>query len=643
MTITRKITLGFATLVALSAALGAIAIYNMRSVQATSRQLSGAFVLEARVADGLQRSTSAAYVEIRSYAFSGDAAHLADGRRHLAAVHSQLAAAETLATAHPELLKLREHLDVFAPLLKDYEIQIGQIENLTREVAGAREKLNASAADFLANIDRLIESQTQKLATETRAAAEAAALVERETKLALANTIRGLGNAVRVAAFKAQALRNSALADEGLQNLAAMNQKFLALGQLLHVQADIDELATVKRAATAYETTLRALMADTRTLEKLGEQIDQSSQKLVQLASDTATTGMDRTVAAAESSTDRLAACSATLLVGLGLALLFGMVLTRVLGRGINRALVSVSDGLTESSLQVNSAASQVAATSQSLAGGATEQAASLEETSASLEEMSSMTKRNSESAQQARELALATRTSADAGAAHMVEMRSAMDAIKTSSDAVSKIIKTIDEIAFQTNILALNAAVEAARAGEAGMGFAVVAEEVRNLAQRSAQAARETATKIEDAVRKSERGVAISTNVASSLETIVVNVRKVDALVSEIATASNEQTQGIVQVSTAVAQMDKVTQGNASNAEETAAAAEELSGQARALLDSVSQLRELIGGAQAAAAGSKAARKERAPASAAPDVPLSTTPIGEVRRPRPELSFAET
>jgi len=178
-----------------------------------------------------------------------------------------------------------------------------------------------------------------------------------------------------------------------------------------------------------------------------------------------------------------------------------------------------------------------------------------------------------------------------------MREMSEAMGAIKTSSDNIAKIIKTIDEIAFQTNILALNAAVEAARAGEAGMGFAVVADEVRNLAQRSAKAAKETAEKIEDSIRKSEHGVEISARVGDSLQEILAKARQVDDLVAEIAIASKEQSQGITQVNTAVAQMDKVTQSNAANAEETASASEQLNAQAAGLKEAITELNALMRG----------------------------------------------
>jgi methyl-accepting chemotaxis protein len=253
-------------------------------------------------------------------------------------------------------------------------------------------------------------------------------------------------------------------------------------------------------------------------------------------------------------------------------------------------------------------ASAQVSAASQTLAEGASEQAASLEETSASLEEISSMSKRNAENLQKANALARQAREAADKGTADMHTMSAAMDAIKVSSDDISKIIKTIDEIAFQTNILALNAAVEAARAGEAGMGFAVVADEVRNLAQRSAQAAKETAAKIQGAISKTGQGVEISGKVAQTLNDIVAKVRQVDELAAEVANASHEQTQGIAQINTAVSQMDKVTQSNAASAEESAAAAQELNAQAAIMKQSVAELLTLVNGSNGAGASKTAA-----------------------------------
>ncbi len=262
----------------------------------------------------------------------------------------------------------------------------------------------------------------------------------------------------------------------------------------------------------------------------------------------------------------------------------------------LNAVILALSRNLNGASTHVEASAAQVSAASQSLAEGASEQASSLEETSSSLEEMSSMTKRNAENARQANDLAKEARDAADKGVGDMQAMSTAMEAIKVSSDDIAKIIKTIDEIAFQTNILALNAAVEAARAGEAGMGFAVVADEVRNLAQRSAQAAKETAGKIEGAIVKTGQGVDISSKVAAALNEIVTKVRQVDELVTEVAGASREQTEGIAQINVAVGQMDKMTQSNAATAEESAAAAEELNSQAEIMQQSVAELLQLVG-----------------------------------------------
>jgi methyl-accepting chemotaxis protein len=265
--------------------------------------------------------------------------------------------------------------------------------------------------------------------------------------------------------------------------------------------------------------------------------------------------------------------------------------------RMIIRPLELSIERISESREQSGQASREIRDASGSLAEAASEQAASLEQTSSSLEEMAGVTKQNADSAQKVKDLATEARQAADLGANDMQQMSQAMLDIKQASDGIDKIIKNIDEIAFQTNILALNAAVEAARAGEAGLGFAVVAEEVRNLAQRSASAAKETAAKIEDSIVKSNRGVEISARVAANLEAIVAKVRKVDEVVAEIAAASKEQSQGIEQVNIAVTQMDRVTQSNAAMAEQTASAAEELNAQSKSLEEAVEHLIILVEG----------------------------------------------
>ena len=267
----------------------------------------------------------------------------------------------------------------------------------------------------------------------------------------------------------------------------------------------------------------------------------------------------------------------------------------------IAKALRQTSTDLGNGADQTASAAGQVAQSSQAMAQGASEQASSLEETSAALAEITSMIKQNAENANQARIFASSANSSADKGAHAMAKMTQAIDDIKKSSDSTAKIIKTIDEIAFQTNLLALNAAVEAARAGDSGKGFAVVAEEVRNLAQRSAEAARNTASMIEESVAKANNGVVISREVGESLHEIAESVRKVNSLVDEISTASNQQAEGVEQVNSAMTQMDKATQSNAAYSEEAASIAQELSEQAESMRESVDQLALMVGGVESA------------------------------------------
>lgn len=298
--------------------------------------------------------------------------------------------------------------------------------------------------------------------------------------------------------------------------------------------------------------------------------------------------------------TGKAAAQSGVRLIGLALAaaLVVAGVLSWQIVRSTNRLLRDVATNLDQGATQTASAAGQVSAASQNLSSGASEQAASVEETSASLEEISSMIRSTADNAEKAKTLAGEAHAVAQAGSRTMVEMTQAMAAIDTSSAEVAKIVKNIDEIAFQTNILALNAAVEAARAGEAGAGFAVVADEVRSLAQRSAAAAKETADKIEAAIASSRNGSVSCTKVGESLTQIASKVSSTDALVAEIATAAREQAQGIEQINTAITQMDQVTQSNSASAEESASAAEELDAQAASLKDMVGKLRQLVGGA---------------------------------------------
>ncbi len=276
--------------------------------------------------------------------------------------------------------------------------------------------------------------------------------------------------------------------------------------------------------------------------------------------------------------------------------LVIGILLMLAIRRAIMGPLNSVIHGLTEGAELVASASSQVASASQALAQGSSQQAAGLEETSSSIEEMASMTRQNADNAHQANILMMETSRVVEEANGSMGQLTGSMREISAASEETANIIKTIDEIAFQTNLLALNAAVEAARAGEAGAGFAVVSDEVRNLALRAAEAAKNTASLIEGTVKKVKDGGDIVAKTNEAFSKVTSGTQKIGGLVSEISAASNDQAQGIEQINKAVSEMDKVVQKNAASAEESASASEEINGQANKMKKFVADLVTLAG-----------------------------------------------
>lgn len=283
---------------------------------------------------------------------------------------------------------------------------------------------------------------------------------------------------------------------------------------------------------------------------------------------------------------------SFALLLGIGLAIALGYLITR----SINRSLVDIIGGISEGAEEVNYASEQLSVASQQMAESTTEQAANLQETTSALHEISSQTSNTANNSNDADRFMKEAKPLLENGLSAMQRMNTTMDEINQSSMETSKIIKTIDEIAFQTNLLALNAAVEAARAGEAGKGFAVVAEEVRSLAQRSAEAARNTSELIEQSQVNTQKGTEVADEVSTSLESIAKSIGDVSALVSEISASTDEQAVGVKQISDTMSLMDDAVQENASSTEETASSAEELSSQAVELKRMVRDLIELVG-----------------------------------------------
>ncbi len=609
-----KIALGFGALVALAAALGLLALWNMNLVKGEATRLQKENVPEVAVSNNVERSVLLAMYEVRAYGLAEDDAALKRGLAHLTEAKTFLAEAKRLGGSAPSLQDLKVAAERAEARVVEYEKLIQETISEDRQIEKDRQSMDVAAREFSKICDDYITKKTVVQADEIKSGKPAEKLLERAQKLTLANTVSDAVSAIRLLAWRAQAERNIARLNDAKAHFDTIKTSLDAMRPITSQKEDLEQIDACQKAANDYRTALQGLAEDWGQKDALAGKRSEVATAALLEARNTATLGLADTAKVSEQATASLGRAGTVLTWGLIAAAALGAVTAFFITRSITLPIMRVANTLSSGADQTAAAAGQVSSASQTLAAGASQQAASLEETSSALAEMSSMTKRNAENAQKANDLAREANETAAAGATDMQAMASAMNDIKLSSDGIAKIIKTIDEIAFQTNILALNAAVEAARAGEAGMGFAVVADEVRSLAQRSAVAAKETAEKIEGAISKTALGVSLTEKVAHTLQEIVTKAGQVDRLAAEVASASKEQTQGIVQLNSAITEIDKVTQSNAANAEESASAAEELNAQTEALKESVSELLGMVKGSGRVSAG---------PAPAKADTPL--------------------
>ena len=592
-----KIMVGFGVLIAIAVALGGLATVKMQGVVGDSVMLAEEYAPESVLASDLERRVNRTMFAVRGYGYTGEKKFLDEAQAAIAQVKETIGKLEKLSADAVHLTKLKASIGDTKQVMTDYERLLAETEKNQNELHKISDSMLDLAKKYMAEAEAFLKDQEQVMAKEIAEGAPADKLSERQKKLTLLNDLIDLGNAARVANLGSRAWRDNKVMLDGIKTIfPAMEKKGQELDAITRVAANKQQLKGIMAAAGSYENAMQKYSEVQAGIDRIGAERLTVAQKALDQARNLMKAAGDQTKDIADKAAGALSLASTMVLIGLAVALVLGIVLAIFITRSITGPIRKIIEGLTEGAEEVASASGQVSSAAQSLAEGSSEQAASIEETSSSLEEMSSMTKQNADNAQQANGLMGEAKQVVGTANESMGKLTESMAEITQASEETSKIIKTIDEIAFQTNLLALNAAVEAARAGEAGAGFAVVADEVRNLAMRAADAAKNTANLIEGTVKKVKDGSELVGRTNEAFKQVAGSSAKAADLVAEISAASSEQAQGIGQINTAVTELDKVTQQNAANAEESASAAEEMSAQAETMKGMVDELVAIVG-----------------------------------------------
>lgn len=592
-----KIAIGFSTLILIVLIVGMIAVTSMTVVSTGAETLVAHNVPQIKVANEIERHTLMTMYNIIRYSLSEDDTYLERGRAELKKTRDNITAAQELAAGKADLADFKRAVDQAADKIATYERLLNETSDLVE--AGRRDmaSLGKSGDAFAASAQTFEDSQQKQLKDDLAKNLPADKIADRFNKINAISDIHADALNLRQHNYKALYYRDINAFRDNMKIIDNMTGDIVDLRKIVHQPADIEDLNAMDKALSNYRATMTSYISGWQTRNELSAKRLAAASDIQLSAQNATEEGMKNTSTVASTSASSLKKASTAIIGGLAAGLVVGIILSMLITRSVTGPIMRIVHILSAGAQQTSSAGGQMSSSSQVIAQGASEQAASLEETSSALNEMTSMTRRNAESAATAAKLAEETQSSATRGGQAMQSMMNAIGKIEKSANETARILKVIDEIAFQTNLLALNAAVEAARAGEAGKGFAVVAEEVRNLAQRSAEAAKNTATMIEESVANARDGVAQATDVAAVLTEITTATSKVNSLVAEINASTQEQARGLEVVSTAVGEMDKVTQSNAASAEEAASASEELASQAIQLTQVVTELHGLVAG----------------------------------------------